>query len=151
MFLICSTVSVPYPVFTFKEAWNVLQLGNVVWAIPTIPFQQAEGLKVFIAGMGDIQFPQSWVDFSPWWGYKYIIIQVSCVLLKDKMMENPNWSVVTISKSKNPLLNWVYSFMLCTALYFFYSLFNFISFETHSYVSFSALCFYIVSKCLVKS
>lgn len=43
---------------TFEEARHVLQLGDVVWTVPTMPFQQTEGLEVFGAGMGGVQVPQ---------------------------------------------------------------------------------------------
>lgn len=58
-------VFVVVAVVTFQEAGHVFQLRNVVWAVPTVPLQQTEGLEVFAAGVGDVQVPQGWIDLPP--------------------------------------------------------------------------------------
>lgn len=82
-------------VFTFEEAWYSLQLGNVVWAVPTMPFQQAEGLKMFTAGMGDIQVPQSWIHFPPNKGQKCMIFMCLCL---DNIEEHRQWRKIKFLK-----------------------------------------------------
>lgn len=47
-----------WPVSTFQEAGDVLQLRDVVWAVATMSLQQPEGLEVFAAGVGDVQVSQ---------------------------------------------------------------------------------------------
>lgn len=52
-------------VVTFQEAGHVLQLWNIVRAVPTMLFQQPERFQVFVTGVCGVQVPQSQVDFPP--------------------------------------------------------------------------------------
>lgn len=52
---------------TFEEAGHILQLGNVVWTVPTVLLQQTEGVQVLAAGVAVVQLPQGGVDLPPVW------------------------------------------------------------------------------------
>ena len=52
-------------VVTFQEAGHVLQLWDIVRAVPTVLFQQPERFQVFATGVRGVQVPQSQVDFPP--------------------------------------------------------------------------------------
>lgn len=73
----CFTDCFLWFVFTFEEAGDVLQLRDVVWAVATMPLEQAEGLEVFAAGMGDVQVSQGWINLPPNEDHKEMTIRDS--------------------------------------------------------------------------
>lgn len=104
---------------TFKEAWHVFQLGNVVWTVAAVLLQQTKGLEVLFAGVGDVQVPKGRIDLTPRWNKT----KRNLSLLKQKFIcfksEDTNWSV----KMSTKLTNWyTVSSSFCLLHYFHYIL-----------------------------
>lgn len=104
---------------TFKEAWHVFQLGNVVWTVAAVLLQQTKGLEVFFAGVGDVQVSKGRIDLTPKWNKtKWDLSFLKLLCFKS---EDANWRLKMWSNwLKN--LHWIYFWLDQTYVSFIFLL-----------------------------